>query len=80
VPAILYELEKQVQYDRYFLFDIDVPWVADHLRDLGNERALMHNLFKGELEKRDIPFTLVIGNYEKRVAFVKGEIERMLSE
>ena len=80
VPAILYELEKQVQYDRYFLFDIDVPWVADHLRDLGNERALMHNLFKGELEKRDIPFTLVTGNYEKRVAFVKGEIERMLSE
>ena len=80
VPDILYELEKQVRYDRYFLFDIDVPWVADHMRDLGNKRALMHNLFRDELEKRDIPFTLVTGNYEKRFAFVNREIERMLSE
>src|SRR5688572_13579525 len=31
VPSVLYELEEMVTYDHYFLFDIDVPWVADGL-------------------------------------------------
>lgn len=80
VPAILYKLEKQVHYDQYFLFDIDVPWVADHLRDLGNERVRMHALFRNELEKRHIPFIMVTGNYEQRVTVVSKAIERLLKE
>lgn len=68
VPEILFELEKQITYDQYFLFDIDVPWVNDGLRDLGSDeqRKEMFNLFKVELEKRAIPYTLVRGNWEER--------------
>ncbi len=48
VPNILFELEDEIHYHRYFLFGIDVPWVADGLRDLANQRAEMMELFEGE--------------------------------
>ena len=78
VPGILYELERQVQYDLYFLFDIDMPWVADGLRDLANERREMYFVFKDELVKRKIPFINVRGNHEEREEIVKSELNRLL--
>ncbi len=76
VPEILFELEKQITYDQYFLFDIDVPWVNDGLRDLGSDeqRKEMFNLFKTELEKRAIPYTLVRGNWEERERIILEKI------
>jgi HTH-type transcriptional repressor of NAD biosynthesis genes len=79
VPPIVYELEKKVSFDLYFLFDIDVEWVADELRDLGNQRERMFNLFKNELEKRSIPFLIVSGSYEQREAFVTEKLNELLS-
>jgi len=80
VPEVLYELEKAVQYDVYFLFDIDVPWVADDLRDLGHHREVMFNVFKEALEIRNIPYILVRGTYDEREALVRKEIDRLLQE
>jgi HTH-type transcriptional repressor of NAD biosynthesis genes len=78
VPEVLYQLEKSVRYDLYFLFDIDVPWVADDLRDLGHQREAMFNVFKDALEVRNIPYVLVRGSYEEREAIVRKEIDRLL--
>ncbi|MBX2915225.1 MAG: AAA family ATPase [Cyclobacteriaceae bacterium] len=78
VPAVLFELEKQIQYDYYFLFDIDVPWVADHLRDLGGEREKMFQVFKEALDVRNIPYQLVSGDYQQREALIKKWIDKML--
>lgn len=80
VPPMLQELEKQITYDQYFLFDIDVPWVADGLRDLSNSRQSMFDLFKSELEIRHIPYLLVKGDYEEREQFMRGEIEKMIHD
>lgn len=68
IPEILFELEKQITYNHYFLFDIDVPWIQDGLRDLGSEgqRKEMFSRFKTELEKRKIAYTLVRGNWTER--------------
>lgn len=66
VPPILYQLESMIQYDYYFLFDVDVPWVEDGLRDLGEKRSEMFQVFKTELERRKIPYTLVTGNWQQR--------------
>ena len=74
VPDVLYELEKQVHYDAYFLFDIDLPWVADGLRDLANERSVMYSAFKDELVKRKISFINVRGNYKEREEIIKREL------
>jgi len=79
VPEIIGELEKRQTIDRYFLFDIDVPWVADGLRDLGNHREMMFVKFRDALDQREIPFTRVRGNYKEREDFLTKEIERLLA-
>lgn len=76
IPDVLYILEKQVTYDHYFLLDIDVPWIPDGLRDLGELRKEMFAIFKEELEIRKIRYTLVSGSYEAR----QQEIEQWLHE
>ncbi len=77
VPKILLDLEKEIHYDYYFLFDIDVPWVADGLRDLNNQRAEMIKVFEMELEKREIQFIKVKGSWKEREEIIKREIEKI---
>lgn len=79
IPDILSDLENEIRYDLYFLMDIDVEWVADHLRDFGDRRLEMFNLFKSELEKRDINYILITGDYEKREENVKKYITSILT-
>jgi HTH-type transcriptional repressor of NAD biosynthesis genes len=80
VPPVLYELEKMVEYDQYFLFDIDVPWIHDGLRDLGDEkkRIEMYEIFKSELTRRSIQFINVQGDWEGREQIVTKEITRLM--
>jgi HTH-type transcriptional repressor of NAD biosynthesis genes len=79
VPEVLYELEKKITYDQYFLFDIDVPWVADGLRDLGGQRELMMEIFTRELQIRKIPYTMVRGSYEQRQQQIITEVDKLLN-
>jgi HTH-type transcriptional repressor of NAD biosynthesis genes len=78
IPEILFELEQKVCYDIYFLMDIDVDWVADGLRDLGDQREKMLSIFKEELTKRRIPYILVRGTHAERETFVRGIIDQLL--
>lgn len=80
VPPVLYELEMKVVYDQYFLFDIDVPWVADGLRDLRGSRQAMFEIFKHELEIRNIPFLVVRGTYEERERFIRKELNKIMAD
>ncbi|MCA4899617.1 MAG: AAA family ATPase [Bacteroidota bacterium] len=74
VPPVLFELEKQVRFDAYFLFDIDVPWVADGMRDLSHLRKQMFETFKSELERRSLPYTFVQGNWDQRLQIVEQKL------
>lgn len=78
VPPVLYELERQITYDLYFLFDIDVPWVPDGLRDLGEKRDKMFEVFKMELDKRNIHYILVKGGWREREAIIRREVDKLL--
>ena len=78
VPDILYDIETIIKYDKYFLMDIDVPWIADGLRDLGNRREDMMQVFRNELIQRGIKFATVRGDYQKREDIVANEIALML--
>ncbi|MBX2947127.1 MAG: AAA family ATPase [Cyclobacteriaceae bacterium] len=82
VPPILYEFEKMVQYDQYFLFDIDVPWVSDGLRDLGEEkqRRNMFELFKDELERRKIEYIMVSGSYHERESRIIEYCDKLIEQ
>ena len=79
IPPVLYELEKQVTYDAYVLFDTDVAWVADGLRDLGDRRQSMFEVFRNALDVRGIPYTVVRGDYHEREAQVAAVADKLLS-
>jgi HTH-type transcriptional repressor of NAD biosynthesis genes len=70
IPRILSELERKISYDHYFLFNIDVPWIPDGLRDLGDKREYMFEVFRSELDKRKIPYTNVQGTPDQREQIV----------
>lgn len=80
VPEVLYELEKKISYNQYFLFDIDVPWVADGMRDLRDSRQTMFEIFKRELEIRNISYLIVNGNYDERESFLKSELNKIIND
>lgn len=79
VPPVLYELEKMVTYDLYFLFDIDVPWEEDGLRDLGSDdqRKAMYEIFKSELVRRNISFVGVHGDWHEREQIIINELTKL---
>jgi len=77
VPEILEKLEARVKYDHYFLLQHDTPWIADGLRDLGHRRDEMYNTFKQALDKRNITYTVVSGDWEERERLVTRIIERL---
>jgi len=79
IPEILYQLEKETIYDHYFLMDIDVPWVADGLRDLGHKREEMLGIFKEALESRKIAYTLLRGSFAEREAQVVAWVSTNLN-
>ena len=80
VPDVLYALEKQVHYDAYFLFNIDVPWEEDGLRDLGTKREEMMKMFKSEIDKRKIDYIMVSGDYQQREQCVRTKLEALMKE
>jgi HTH-type transcriptional regulator, transcriptional repressor of NAD biosynthesis genes len=76
VPKILFDLETEIKYDLYFLFDIDTKWVADGLRDLGHKREEMFIKFKQELDDRDILYQLVSGDWASREEIIMNTINQ----
>jgi HTH-type transcriptional regulator, transcriptional repressor of NAD biosynthesis genes len=78
VPPILFELEREIVYDQYFLFDVDVPWVADGMRDLGDRRKEMFEIFKSELDQRKINYYNVFGPWIQREAFIKRQLGKSI--
>jgi HTH-type transcriptional regulator, transcriptional repressor of NAD biosynthesis genes len=81
VPGGVAEVERDIHFDRYFLFNIDVPWVDDGVRDLGSsaQREYMYKWFKYELEKRSLPFVEVRGTWKERERLVTEEIDNLLA-
>lgn len=79
VPDILYALERKTTYALYILLDIDVPWIADGLRDLGHRRDEMLQVFRQELDQRGIPYLTVSGDFERRERVVVEAVDALLA-
>lgn len=78
IPPILFELEKIIHYDLYFLLDIDVPWVADGLRDLGHKRQEMYQIFKDALDERGIEYIKVSGDWDERLRIIREVVDVLI--
>lgn len=50
----------------YLLLDIDVPWIADGVRDRGDRRGVVQQLFLDTLERFRAPYVVISGEWSTR--------------
>ncbi len=62
--------------DLYLFLDIDVPWVADPIRDRGSQRAEMHALFRDMLDRYGLPYVTIGGDWPDRFASAIRAVSR----
>ncbi len=73
-PGIEDELMMR-DYDQYFLFAPELPWVPDRARGV-DRREEQFEVFKKGLEDRGVPFQVLRGSQEARLHALKGYFER----
>lgn len=66
VPAWIERVERARRADLYLLCAVDVPWIADGVRDRPSNRDEMYALFHGALLTRRAPFVVVKGDWDER--------------
>lgn len=74
VPAWIERAERARRADLYLLCDIDVPWVADGIRDRPTKRDDMFALFHEALLRRRTPFVRIRGNWDERWALARDAV------
>lgn len=62
---------------QYLLLDIDVPWIADGIRDREDRRDDVQALFRDTLARFDAPVTVVQGTWEQRLATAAALIDSL---
>ena len=78
-PAFIEDAAIARRPSRYLLLDIDVPWVADPLRDRGDRREELQQLFTDTLVRLGATFTTIRGNWETRFASATQCIDEVLA-
>ncbi len=73
-PWILEQI-KSNPCDLYLLCNIDLPWEPDPLREYPHMRGFFFNWFKKELKRYGLPYRIISGNREQRLANAVAEIE-----
>jgi NadR type nicotinamide-nucleotide adenylyltransferase len=78
-PDILKTIQER-KYDMYLLTYIDVPWENDPQREHPDKREHFWQIFKNEVEKTGIPFTIISGPREERRRTAVEAIEKLLQD
>ena len=67
-------------YGLYLLLDIDVPWTPDPQRCFPDEedRKKCWKIWRGALERRHLPFTVIRGDWAQREQAAIAAVEAML--
>lgn len=66
-PQTIREANGHNHYTHYFLTAIDIPWVADNLRDRPNNREELFTIFERKLMENQLPYTVISGTPEQRL-------------
>lgn len=59
---------KAQDFDHYFLCYPDIPWEPDPLREHPELRLELFERYKNELEKMNLPYSILKGDLETRLA------------
>jgi nicotinamide riboside kinase len=79
VPNWISTFIYQSSYEKYFLFDIDIPWISDGLRNNEKDREELFTLFKRKLNFYNKNWELVQGQGEERTLSVLQFIKEVQS-
>ena len=77
-PAWIADAAAERRPDLYLLCEIDIPWVADGVRDRGNKREPMQKLFVDAVVASGVPFALVSGVGDVRFERAVEAIDALL--
>jgi NadR type nicotinamide-nucleotide adenylyltransferase len=78
-PEILESIATR-KYDLYLLTYIDLPWVADPLREHPDHRELLYSLYLQEMENQSVPFIEIKGSREERRSLASESIKKLLDK
>ena len=74
------------KYDLYLLCDVDLPWVADTLREYPdkNTREKLYRFYKDLLVNQNVPWSNISGDYAERfkkaVAFIEASLTKKIAQ
>jgi NadR type nicotinamide-nucleotide adenylyltransferase len=77
-PEWIEEAAAARRPDLYFLCEIDVPWVADGVRDRGDRRDEMQALFRDEVRATGVHVVTLDGDRGTRLATAVAAIDSLL--
>jgi NadR type nicotinamide-nucleotide adenylyltransferase len=77
-PRWIVDAAKERKPDLYLLCDVDIPWVADGIRDRGHLRDEMQALFRDAVVRSKVPFVVITGEGEERLARAIEAIDAFL--
>ncbi len=79
-PGWIEERLREASFDLVLLCDTDLPWIADPVRENGGEnREKLLDLYKRELEKLGLDWTLVSGVGSQRLIRASQLINKMMN-
>ena len=76
-PAFIEQAAMARRAAHYLLLEIDVPWIADGIRDREARRVDVQTLFRNTLARFDAPITVVQGTWETRFATAAALIDAL---
>lgn len=74
-PPWIEEESRARVAELYLLLKPDIPWVADGVRDRGDRRDEMHDLFKQKLDDMGLNYVDIGGDREERFASAVRAVE-----
>lgn len=76
-PEILNAMAAR-HYDLYLLTYVDIPWVADPLREHPDQREVLYSIYLREMQHQPVPFVEIKGDREQRRRSAKESILKLL--
>lgn len=77
-PPWIVEAARAQRRDLYLLLDTDVPWVPDPQRDQPHARDAIRDRLVALLEREDLPFRVIRGDWEERFREAVAAVEALL--
>ena len=76
-PPWIVEKARERRPDLYLLCEIDLPWIADGIRDRGHMREDMQVLFRGAVRSSGAPFVRIQGDADARLMSAIAAIDQL---